>query len=108
MYILPVDKTTRSQVFFFTFRRRPFFVNFEIARSKQLLIRIKDCSFYQSTFGFLGNVLQIYLLCYRNPDPFHGDPSGPGVMPYPTPKRKSSRWLDELSSMVHQSANHPS
>ena len=47
---------------------------------------------------------EIYVLCHRYPDPFHGDPSGPSVMPYPTSKRESARWLDELSSIVNQSS----
>ena len=51
---------------------------------------------------------EIYVLCHRYPDPFHGDPSGPSVMPDPTPKRESARWLDELSSIVNQSSKRQS
>ena len=36
-----------------------------------------------------------------------GNPFQPSSMPYPTPKGGSARWLDELSSLVQQSASNP-
>ena len=31
----------------------------------------------------------------------------PAAMPYPSPKGGTSRWMDELSSLVKQSSNQP-